>query len=168
MTTPQPPKQLLLEKLLDMGMVMVILDARKPGVVVPPSLAADAQLRLNLSHRFPTPISIDIWGVKAVLTFNGVPFECRLPWEAVYVVFSHTSGDPFVFPDDVPAEAFAAVADAMNNPPEPPAAPSRRPPALRIVTETQNESAPAPTIEPPAEPPVPPTPNRRGHLRVVK
>ena len=173
MASPQSPKQLLVEKLLDMGMVMVILDSRRPGVVVPPSFAADAQLRLNLSYRFPTPMTIDAWGIRAVLTFSGVPFECKLPWDAIYVVFSHASGDPFVFPDDVPAEAFAAVADAMNNPPERPEAPIRRPPALRVVTEPKNENTGEPATEPPAaptEPPVPPAPapTRRGHLRVVK
>ena len=165
----QSPKQLLVEKLLDMGMVMVIVDARKPDVVVPPSLTADAQLRLNLSHRFPTPMSI-AWGVRAVLTFQGVPLECKLPWGAVYVVFSHASGDPFVFPDDVPAEAFAAVAEAMKNPPEHPEAPLKRPPPLRVVPGAQGENgSPANTgTEPPPQPPVPAGGARRAHLRVVK
>jgi stringent starvation protein B len=169
-SSPQSPKQLLVEKLLDMGMVMVILDARRPGVIVPPSLASDARLRLNLSHRFPTPMSIDTWGVKAVLTFQGVAFECKLPWDAVYVVFSHSSGDPFVFPDDVPAEAFAAVADAMNHPPDRPEAPLKRPPTLHVVSGAPAEDGPPANTEaePPPEPPVPAPGARRGHLRVVK
>ncbi len=153
-------------------MVLVVVDARKGGVIVPPQFRGEAQLRLNLSLRFQTPMTIDRWGVRAVLTFGGVPFECKMPWDSVYVMFSHVSGDPYVFPDDVPAEAFAAVTEAMRapEPPTAPAAPIRRPPTLRVVESGNDDEADSanPEQDPPS-PPASPLPNqRRSHLRVVK
>ncbi|MBI5508866.1 MAG: stringent starvation protein B [Deltaproteobacteria bacterium] len=171
MTDQRSPKHLLVDKLLELGMVMVIVDSRRPGVEVPPQFAGDPQLRLNLSLRFPSPMTLDVFGVAAVLTFAGVPFACRLPWDSIYVVFSHVSGDPYVFPEDVPAEAFAAVTPAVNHPPPPevPEVPQRKPPALHLVTaaEVASDTAETGAAGPPDEPPPTPDP-RRAHLRVVK
>lgn len=86
-------------------MVLVTLDARRPGVDVPPALRDDPRLRLNLSHRFAQPLDVSDDGVRAVLTFDGVPYECHLPWSALYMFVSHASGEPVLFPDDVPIEA---------------------------------------------------------------
>src|SRR5712671_363568 len=67
---PSTPRQLL-ENLLGQGMVMVTIDARSEGAVVPRQFERDPQLRLNLSYRFGLPITVDEWGVKARLTFSG-------------------------------------------------------------------------------------------------
>ena len=45
-----PTKRDLLLRLLDAGKVMVQLDARRPGVVVPEHVHAQCDLKLNLSH----------------------------------------------------------------------------------------------------------------------
>ncbi len=144
--TTQRAKRVLLERLLEQGMVMVTVDARRDGVRVPPHLGQDPQLRLNLSHRFRLPMHIDGHGIRATLTFAGAPFDCTLPWPAVYVAFAHATGEPFVFRDDVPPEIAPSV----------PA--GRERPTLAVVAQTDGDLANRP----------PSDPTRRAHLRVVK
>src|SRR5262245_37036558 len=101
-------KKAVLAELLEQGMVLVTLDARVTGVDVPKHLRDDAQLRLNLSYRFGLPMYLDDWGVVATLTFAGTPYTCRLPWSSVYLLVSHVTGRPILFPADVPPEFFPA------------------------------------------------------------
>lgn len=193
---PSTPRQLL-ENLLGQGMVMVTIDARSDGAVVPRQFERDPQLRLNLSYRFGLPIAVDEWGVKARLTFSGVPFDCELPWPSIYMIVSHVTGQPFLFPEHVPQELMQ-LATQMR----PDAEPEPKKPKLTVVSssDTVQEGEPA-AIEQPApvvsgdtiaikptddalapangapeeaeaesegEPKPPRTPPRRGHLRVVK
>jgi stringent starvation protein B len=107
MTGSLPNKKTVLEQLLTEGMVLVALDARLPEVDVPTHLGQDPQLRLNLSHRFGLPMAVQEWGVRATLTFAGVPYSCCFPWRAVFLMVSHVSGQPYLFPDDIPAELLS-------------------------------------------------------------
>ncbi|MBC7792329.1 MAG: hypothetical protein H7Z43_01365, partial [Clostridia bacterium] len=118
---PPTPRQLL-ENLLGQGMVMVTIDARADDVVVPTQFEGDPQLRLNLSYRFGLPIDIDEWGVKARLTFSGIPFDCKLPWPSIYMIVSHVTGQPFLFPEHVPPELMQLAAQMRDREPEVPAA----------------------------------------------
>lgn len=166
-----------LDSLLDQGMVQILLDARIGGVVVPPDLAGDLQLRLNLSRRFGLPIELDTWGVTATLTFSKVPFECTVPWTAIYAIISYVTGEPFLFPDDVPLEMVLEADEEAHADLEDGAVPGqplpvRREhpgPSLRLVS-SEPDTEPEPTPDPP--PDLPPDPNetqkRRSHLRVVK
>ena len=104
---PTATKKSVLEELLEQGMVLVALGARVEGVEVPSPLHQDPQLRLNLSYRFGLPMDVSAWGVAATLTFAGVPFECRIPWRAIFLLVSHVSGQPYLFPDDIPAELLS-------------------------------------------------------------
>jgi stringent starvation protein B len=156
-------KKTVLAELLGQGMVLVTLDARCNGVQVPPHLRDDAQLRLNLSYRFGLPMQLDDTGVNATLTFAGTPYPCSLPWSAIYLLVSHVSGRPILFPADVPPEfahgmlnrkAAASAGDSHSSP--------RGRPRLRVVTKSAN---PEPVASEETEPRPPPS---RGHLRVVK
>ncbi len=104
---PTATKKTVLEQLLEQGMVLVALDARVHGVDVPTHLGKDPQLRLNLSYRFGLPMTVEDWGVAATLTFAGVPYSCRFPWAAIFLLVSHVSGQPYLFPDDIPAELLS-------------------------------------------------------------
>ncbi len=193
---PSTPRQLL-ENLLGQGMVMVTIDARSDGAVVPRQFERDPQLRLNLSYRFGLPIDVDEWGVRARLTFSGVPFDCELPWPSIYMIVSHVTGQPFLFPEHVPQELMQ-LATQMRTDGQVPEQPKK--PKLTVVSgdaetpEATDEHEPsATTVEVEAapdepatddiagadeeepvdpalegEPPPPRTPPRRGHLRVVK
>jgi stringent starvation protein B len=175
-------KKSVLAELLEQGMVLVTLDARQPGVDVPPHLIDDAQLRLNLSYRFGLPMNLDDWGVVATLTFAGTPYVCRLPWTSIYLLVSHVTGRPILFPADVPPEFFpAGEGQDLAGLTAPSRARSARP-RLQVVTEAGGEGAATVTAtaaaavessEPAAEAitvdsDAPKTPPRRGHLRVVK
>ena len=64
---------------LDHGLVMVHLDARRPGVVVPAELRCESHLRLNLSYRFEPPdLSVGEWGIRSTLSFSG----SASPWQS--------------------------------------------------------------------------------------
>jgi stringent starvation protein B len=146
---PTATKRSVLEQLLDQGMVLVALDARVDGVDVPSHLAGDPQLRLNLSYRFGLPMSVESWGVRATLTFAGVPFTCRFPWAAIFLVVSHVSGQPYLFPDDIPAEL-------LNEAPEmaatlgPPTTGKR--PKLTLIRSDSSKNAPESEPGEPARP----------------
>ena len=140
---PSSAKRQILDELLSESMVLVTLDARREGVVVPLSLRGDPQLRLNLSFRFGLPMETDDWGVRATLTFGGVPFECALPWSSVYMLVSHATGEPVLFPDDIPDESTQPASRG---------APS---PQLTVVA-TDGPTQDTPTPEPsPAQPQLP-------------
>ena len=115
-------------------MVLVALDARIDEVEVPPHLAGDLQLRLNLSHRFGLPLDIDAWGVVATLTFAGNAFDCKVPWSAIFLLVSHASGQPYLFPEDIPSELLAQNQVEGQLPATPPSAPR-----LSLVTQTDDD-----------------------------
>ncbi len=97
-------------RLVDGGTVMVTLDARRPGVSVPEQYAEDAQLNLNFCHDFQIPdFSYDESGVRASLSFNGRDVWCDVPWDAVYMMRSHESGDVLIFPSSLPEEIQALL-----------------------------------------------------------
>jgi stringent starvation protein B len=97
-------KQSLLKKMLDKGMVLIALDARTSGVIVPKNLAHDYQLKLNLSHRFGLPMLLSETGIEAILTFSGKPHECVIPWKAIFLIVSHNTEESLIFPEDFPTE----------------------------------------------------------------
>src|SRR4051794_34402467 len=90
---------------LDRGMVMVHLDARRPGVLVPDHLREESHLRLNLSYRFDPPdLAVSDWGVRCTLSFKGSRFTVGVPWSALFAITSHVSKEFWLYPDDMPPE----------------------------------------------------------------
>lgn len=179
MESDQLTKKAVLERLLELGMVMVTVDARRDDVEVPPHLTDDAQLRLNLSYRFGLPMEVGEWGVEARLTFSGVPFDCRLPWDALYIVFSHVTGQPFVFPQDVPPEVISDVAPMTFDDDDIEEAEDEEDddvfepitdvgPTLTLVSGERTADSERNDAVPPETEPPPAGERRRGHLRVVK
>lgn len=105
MSSQVPGKKETLLAFLARGVTMVHLDARRPGVVVPPQYAGDAHLRLNLSYRYSIPdLDINDRHIQATLSFSSRPFRCILPWDAVFGITSHGTGDGQVWPEDLPTE----------------------------------------------------------------
>jgi stringent starvation protein B len=84
---PLPPneKRDALLRLMDSGVAMVHLDARRPGVIVPRQYANDFNLRLNFSWRYRIG-DLDIGAEKIVgsLSFSGLTFRCEVPWTAIF------------------------------------------------------------------------------------
>ncbi len=90
------------ETMIADGMVMVTLDTRVDGVKVPPKFQGLSELRLNFSYLFQIEdFDFDGRGVRASLSFQGTRHFCDIPWEAVFMVYSHESGEFAVFePED--------------------------------------------------------------------
>ena len=107
-----PGKKETLLAWLARGVTMVHLDARRPGVVVPPQYSRDAHLRLNLSYRYAIPdLEVGDADVSATLSFGGRPFHCVLPWESIFGITSQASGDGQVWPEDLPVEVVQTFAE---------------------------------------------------------
>jgi stringent starvation protein B len=105
---PPSEKRDAIVRIMEHGVAMVHLDARKPGAVVPSEYADDAHLRLNLCWGYKTPITFGADGVTAVLSFGGRPFCCELPYSAIFAVSSEkfpAMGE--VYLKDLPAELLA-------------------------------------------------------------
>ena len=107
--TPPGKKETLLAY-LGRGIAMVHLDARRTGVSVPAQHADDPHLRLNLSYRYGIPdLIVDDEKVQATLSFRGRPFQCVMPWNAVFGITSQTTGEGQVWPEDLPGEVMTAL-----------------------------------------------------------
>jgi stringent starvation protein B len=90
---------------LERGMVMVHLDARRPGVLVPPELRIESHLRLHLSYKFvPPDLSVGEWGIRSTLSFSGARFTVAVPWSALFAITSKVTHEFWMFPDDMPTE----------------------------------------------------------------
>ncbi len=135
MPTERPTKREVLLGLLADGMVLVRLDARRPGVKVPPRHADDPTLALNLSYRFASrDLEVGDDRIHCTLSFGGVPYRCELPLHAIFAVTSHVTGEAFVWPEALP-EAQPPIEEVAAAP-EPDAAAAARPRArshLRLI-----------------------------------
>ena len=127
MTDTENNKRDTLDSFLAEGMVLVQLDSRLDDVCVPEHLKGDPTLRLNISGRFGLPLEVDDWGVRATLTFQGDPFECQLPWKAIYIIISHVTGEPCLFASDVPPEYVSEALGHLKNKATPLAQPQPQP-----------------------------------------
>lgn len=164
-----PEKKARLLAALDKGMVMIHLDARRPGVLVPTSLRNESHLRLNLSYRFDPPdLTVGEWGVRCTLSFSGSRFKVAVPWSALFAITSHLTKEFWMYPDDMPAELIQQTMVTSKVPEsvtEQSAPAVERPRAvLREVgrpEERPEDEAPEPIVAAPAPTPVPapaPTP----------
>ncbi len=107
-TSAEREKRARMLSLLDEGMVLVRIDASRPAVDVPAHLLGTPGLALNLSRRFRGALEVGPLEVRAALSFNGVQHTCVLPYDAIYLMQSHSNGEVIVYPDDAPA-AFREV-----------------------------------------------------------
>jgi hypothetical protein len=110
------PKQTVLLNLLEGGRnVMIHLDPRRPGTLVPYRYQREAGMALEIGYAMVNPIpDLDIAedGIGATLSFGGRREWCFIPWESVYAVSSGIGS--IVWPADMPPElrALAPGADA--------------------------------------------------------
>jgi stringent starvation protein B len=145
--TPGVDKRETLLRLLAEGMVMVHLDARRPGVKVPRAHQQDALLRLNLSFRFASrDLVVEDDRVRCTLSFAGAPCACELPLAAIFAVTSHVTGESLVWPDSLPSEAHSDPGEAQRG-----LLTAVPPPTLSVAPDDSPASLPS-----------------RGHLRLIK
>ncbi len=132
----------LYEWIVDNGMTPhVLVDARMPGVRVPPHTVKDGQVVLNIAERAVVRLEMDNDALRFSARFNGVSQSVVVPMAAVIAVYARETGQGMALPPDlhsgepgelVEGEAEASVpAAADENPPE--ADPPKRGAHLRIV-----------------------------------
>lgn len=160
-----PEKKQRLLDALDRGLVMIHLDARRPGVLVPETLRSEFHLRLNVSYRFDPPdLSVGDWGVRCTLSFGGKRFKVGIPWSALFAITSHVTQEFWMYPDDMPPEVIQQSLDAAKK-----AAESEEkkdgPDGPRAILREVAFERPEGCEE---KAPEDPKPRNRGHLRVVK
>lgn len=139
-TRPLPPKKEIAIALLQGGPSMFVhLDPRRPGVVVPKSFTGQPQLILQLGLNMPIPIpdfKLDDDGMSCTLSFNRVPFWCRLPWSAIYALVGE-DGHGMVWASDVPPDASLPTQRAPA-----PQKPSKKPRAKLSAVQDRGTEAP--------------------------
>lgn len=157
------PKREAMDSLLTQGDVLVQLDPRVAGVSVPLGYGDQALLVLRIGLEMPIPIpdlEIDEVGIRATLSFDRTPHAVFVPWESVFGLVTE-QGQGLLWTTDVPLEildqmllASADGADGADEQPvqepaparpqlvaldggldgnNPPPAPDRGPPTLRVV-----------------------------------
>ncbi|AUX26788.1 hypothetical protein SOCEGT47_073580 [Sorangium cellulosum] len=104
---PLPPKKDVALALLEREpSVFIHLDPRRPGVSVPKWFTGQPQLILQVGLNMAIPIPdlrVDDEGISCTLSFNRVPFWCRLPWHAIWALVSEDQRG-MVWPEDIPAD----------------------------------------------------------------
>lgn len=107
MRSPErPSKHEAFLALLQEGWTSLHLDARRPGVIVPPHLRTEPHLVLQYGHDLPIPIldlEVDEHGVRATLSFSKNPQRTFVPWTSVYVVTCN-DGRGVLYHEDVPED----------------------------------------------------------------
>ena len=81
------PKRTVVERMVKTRGTLIYLDARRPGVVVPPEHRHDPELVLRIGLDLVPPIpdlAFDARGITGTLQFQGKPFRVEVPWTALY------------------------------------------------------------------------------------
>lgn len=130
----------LYEWVVDNGMTPhVLVDARVPGVRVPPHTVKDGQVVLNIAERAVARLEMDNDALRFSARFGGVSHAVVVPMAAIIAIYARETGQGMALPPEPP------VADAPGNgegdgeggdgdtPPESPVEPPKRGPHLRII-----------------------------------
>ncbi len=124
----------------------LLIDARVPGVRVPPQAVKDGQVLLNIAPHSIDRLDLGLEEIRFNARFSGVSQSIVAPVAAVLAIYAQENGQGMMFPAESPADAGAdeAVDDSRpgialapssaptdDEPPQPP--PERMRPSLRIV-----------------------------------
>lgn len=91
--------------------VLIHVDPRKKGVIVPTWLHSHSQVVLQVGLNMPVPIPdlcFDEEGVLGTLSFKGVPFTCFMPWSSIFALVRDDRKGK-VWSDDMPAELLEEI-----------------------------------------------------------
>ncbi len=137
----------------------VLVDARVPGVRVPPHTVKDGQVVLNIAARAVGHLQMDNDALRFSARFGGVSHNVVVPLPAVIAIYARETGQGMALQQDLLPPAAAEEADAEHEglgalhadyDPE-------------VVDESESD-AEATSGDGDDDRPPP----RRGHLRIVK
>jgi stringent starvation protein B len=166
----RPTKREAFLAFLAEGWVSLHLDARRPGVDVPPAFSDQAHLVLQYGRDMPIPIpdlEVTDTGVVATLSFARNPHRTQIPWSAVYIV-ACTDGRGVIYAEDVPEEVSllgppAEKAEAKSEGDEAVSPADAETPVRRLRAVAEDESPPEDPESSAAQ-----KRRRRPQLRLVK
>jgi len=96
-------KLTLFTKLLEKGIVSIVLDAQLKEVQVPLEFKEASNLRLNFSYRYGLKdLEFDSIGLRATLSFPRGFYFCEISWHAVYLIELENGHSGAVWPDSIP------------------------------------------------------------------
>lgn len=143
---------------------LIIVDARSPGVIVPPQAVRDGIVVLNISMTATGELELGNDLIRFNARFSGVSRGVQVPVAAVMAIRSREYGLGMVFSPDLVNDGESDAQEADDTELSVGAAPAA------FAAEPETEIA----IEDSGSRPLPPTPSpdpdrpKRGHLRVVK
>ncbi|MCU0832960.1 MAG: ClpXP protease specificity-enhancing factor [Chromatiaceae bacterium] len=118
----------LYEWILDNGLTPhLLVDASRPGSVLPVEFVQDGKIVLNIG---PSAVRALVLGNERIsfnARFGGVAMDVTLPAEAVMGIYARENGRGMLFPDEEPQ-----TTGASGEEPEPPKPPRDRP-SLKVV-----------------------------------
>jgi stringent starvation protein B len=120
----------------------ILVDARQPGVQVPPSTVKDGKVVLNIAMRAVEALDLGNESLSFKARFSGVSQFLVVPVPAVIAIYAQETGQGMMLPPD---ETGAASLDAETS----------------EGSDRQDE-------DPDVDPPKPPDPGKGPFLRVVK
>lgn len=110
---PEGAKQSQMLKLLSQGTVMLCLDSRRPGVVVPEHLKNRHQVRLNFNYAYEiNDMRVLPDRVEASLSFSQKNFFCVIPFTSVYLMINQGGGTGALFANSLPPELMEMIGEA--------------------------------------------------------
>ena len=139
--------------LLEEGDAMVCLDARLPEVDVPQNQKSNSSLNLVFNLNFRRPIDINEDAISATLAFNGRPYKCYLPFEAVWAIYDPNMKNGQVWEESIPSDMNLAdqIVSGITEQPKP----EKKIKPVKTSGKTSPKSGNK-------------TPRDRSHLRVIK
>ena len=137
--------------LLEEDDAMVCLDSRHPEVDVPATHKNNSSLNLVFNLNFRRTIEITEEGIFATLAFNGRPYECTLPFDAVWAIYDPNMKNGQVWEESIPKD--------MNLPEQVMETPPKKP----LAKLKSGKSSGKPSKEPKTG-----GKRDRSHLRVIK
>ncbi|AXK71468.1 ClpXP protease specificity-enhancing factor [Lysobacter sp. TY2-98] len=148
----------LYEWIADNGLTPhLLVDATRPGVQVPKHAINDGRIVLNVAQRAVAGLEMTNEIIRFSARFGGVSHAVSVPVGAVLAIYARENGQGMALPpDSEEAGATAAL---------PAGALGENGPTLELVSDTGDETPDDTGDDGDHEPPTPP---RRGHLRVVK
>jgi len=112
----------------------LLVDARPPGVRVPPFAIRDGQVVLNVAMRAVADLELGNDCVRFKARFGGVGHVVEVPVGAVLAIYAQENGQGMMFPAEPVEEAAGAPDGGAAPEPDPPREPPpRKGPTLRVV-----------------------------------
>lgn len=151
----QNEKQTKYDYLLDIlrdGDAMVCLDARQPKVDVPQNHKSNPALNLIFNLNFKRPLDINENSIYATLSFEGMPYKCVIPFEAVWAIFIPGTDEGQVWEESMPKDIDLVTQMLKNTKQKAPGKPGTGKSAAKTIFSEKVSRAK----------------RDRSHLRVIK